>query len=374
MRGFRKHLLHSNTDLLPMVEVIPWNMVFNLRNTEETKILFLLYWYFFNTPDYPTHLIDEVKTLEKKYDVPEGICHEGSISKYLKKMEEYNLISRVDYDERSLIWIEDTRKSPTYYQALPFFYLDPFCITTPQSIGGNIEAHFQEYKKKIEKLQLISKNSYKFIFNPHKNNTVLPAQILVQELSKEPREVLKYALKFDDKIIHCLTLYTLIRDSYLELKEAVSIAREYLMICRDGSVSASTAPFKMSFKILDKEKIIEKIKKHDENSFFQRSSIHTYEQERYEECKKILQDCAESISNLKKVSQSSDSEQYIRDQCVQLITNYEKEILNYRNHLWKIIDEHLEHLVSNILNEIHPLYIDVELGYKKFNPHTLTFE
>ena len=357
-----------------MIEVIPWNMIFNLQNAEETKILFLLYWYFFNNPDYPAHVFDEMKTLEEKNEMPEMLCHEGAINKYLRKMEEYNLISRVDYGERALVWIEDTRKSPIYYQALPFFYIDPFCITTPHSVGKNIEAHFQEYKKKIEKLQLMYKNSYKFIFNPHQNNSILPAQILLQEFSKDPSEVLEYALQFNDKIIHCLTLYTLIRDSYLELKEAVSIAHEYLMLREDESISPDAASSKVLFKILGREKVLETIKKYDENSFLQRSNIHIYEQERYLECKKILQDCVESISNLKRVSQSSESEQYIRDQCLQLIANYEKEILNYRDHLWKIIDEHVEHLISNILNEINPLYIDVVLGYKKFNPRTFTFE
>ena len=59
-----------------MIEVIPWNMIFNLQNVEETKILFLLYWYFFNNPDYPAHVFDEVNTRKLMDFMFEGVIND----------------------------------------------------------------------------------------------------------------------------------------------------------------------------------------------------------------------------------------------------------------------------------------------------------
>lgn len=362
-----------------MFDVLPWNMIFNRKNTEETKILFLLYWYLFNHSDYPAHLLNEITLLENLCDLPEPLHQEGSITTYLHKMEEFNLISRVSYDERSQIFIPDTRKNPVYYQALPFFYLDPFCITTPHAVGGTIKDHVQEYSEKIKRLRLISKNKkqnnseYSFIFNPHKNNTLLPAHLLIQAFSKPPPEVITYALQFSDNIVHCLTLYTLIRDAYVELKALISLSHTHMLSLTDKA-SADTFTVNHSFTILDTDAINEKILTSTENTLFLRSHIQSYEKKRYEQCMTILKDCTESIQNLQNVSQSDDTEPFIKEHCSRLIASYQEEIQKYREHLWKIIEEHVEHLLSHLLNEIHPLYIDVELGYKKFNPHTLQFE
>jgi len=260
-----------------MVEFCPWNEVFGIYKRAENEAFVILYWYLFNKPDYQSNIVKEMKKLEESFkNLPKGILHNRNIGKYLHKMEEYNLIGRLNTD-----------KKPYYFQALSFFYVDPFCIKTPKSKEKDIKSHYKEYREYVDELWITKKKRghahiifgnnhlstvYLLLsFNHYRNNSVVPAQKIVQDYALEPSKFMRKILRGERDHI---ALYELIIRSFTEVdylfnptpryipmevsKDQIEIPEviEALKVCNDffKELENFKYPDFQSFEILDKEK------------------------------------------------------------------------------------------------------------------------
>jgi len=254
--GMGQNLFMTSIALSIMICVCPWSDIFS---RPKGKPYALLYWYLFNKSDYQSSIADKLRKLKKLEifeDVPSSITHERHIGSYLHEMEEYNLIGRINTD-----------KKPYYFQALSFFYLDPFCIKTPKAKEKDIEAHYVEYSNCVGELELSSLEILEYLplfaFNLNKkNNSVLPAQRIVQYYSSDP-------MKFMNKLLHRrmdhISLYELIKAS---LRDVSYLFHSYMMkehqedfyeMVEDfGFPQTEFYPYSFfdSFAVLDKEKAV----------------------------------------------------------------------------------------------------------------------
>lgn len=216
-----------------MVEVYTWDKAF----TGKTHIV--LYWYLFNRPDYQFHIAEEFANLRRNSDefkesIPVSLTYESNITNYLREMEQYNLVG-----------IRNVEGRKHYYQALSFFYLDSFCIRTPESKKKHINDHFEEYKGYLRKLgldfvklgnkieEITGENIFSYIFFRmglndrvettylpffcnRRDNSVIPAQRIFQEYSCDPKEFMR---RISHEKIDYIMLYELIRESFKQIHD-----------------------------------------------------------------------------------------------------------------------------------------------------------
>jgi hypothetical protein len=215
-----------------MEKICTWDQVFTTRN------FVILYWYLFNKPNYQSGIAEDMRNLKKSEEfekyIPSSLTYESNITNYLRKMEKHNLIGRIN-----------TEKKPYYFQALSFFYLDPFCIKTPNSRKKDIKTHFQEYSNHINELNfnrlgllqkigefigedIISQLGFRlnrkgnlllshlsFVSNG-KNNSIIPTQRIFQQYSCGPKEFMK---KLSNEKIDYILLYELINLSFKQIHD-----------------------------------------------------------------------------------------------------------------------------------------------------------
>jgi hypothetical protein len=202
-----------------MAEICTWDQVFTSKN------YVILYWYLFNKPSYQRMIAKDMEELKKSEEfkeyIPPTLIYENNITTYLRDMEESNLIAVRNIEGRK-----------HFYQALSFFYLDPFCIKTPESKKKFIKDHFKEYSEylinmNIEKSDQFDEraktimwrdiweswSSQAFKFN-RKNNSVIPAQKVFQEYSSEPKEFMKM---ISHSNVDYITLFELIEECFNEI-------------------------------------------------------------------------------------------------------------------------------------------------------------
>jgi hypothetical protein len=214
-----------------MVEVCTWDKAF----TSKTHIV--LYWYLFNRPDYQLHIAKEFADLRRNSDefkgsIPVSLTYESNITNYLREMEEYNLVG-----------IRSVEGRKHYYQALSFFYLDPFCIRTPKSKKKYINDHFEEYKECLRKLglnfvklgnkmeEITGEDIFSYIlfrmdlndkvettylpfFCNRRDSSVIPAQRIFQEYSCDLEEFMR---RISHGKIDYIMLYELVRESFKQI-------------------------------------------------------------------------------------------------------------------------------------------------------------
>lgn len=179
-----------------------WKQAF-VGEKGDIDMFFILYWYLFNKPDYQGGILKTMEKLKKSEvfkDLPKSLDRSQDIMKYIHKMEKNNLIGR---DEMLRMERNQRHKSIVYLQVLSFFYLDLFCIMTPNMKGRNIDAHYEEYEKNIKELGI-----------PYLANPIEPLQKILQEYSTEPDKFMK---KIVNRKWDHLTLYELIGHNFLNL-------------------------------------------------------------------------------------------------------------------------------------------------------------
>lgn len=195
-----------------MVEIYTWDEVFRRKKGSPNLIFLTLYWYLFNKIGCQTQIVEDMRKLKemKEFkDIPASVCEERNVTRYIRKMEEYNLIS-----------IREIKNRRFYYQALSFFYIDRFCIKLPKLRGrselGTFKEHYREYKKYVGKLKISLDSDEAFLsFNTQRDNSVVPAQELVATYSSEPREFMKHL--FLRRKRDYINLYFLILKTFEEL-------------------------------------------------------------------------------------------------------------------------------------------------------------
>ncbi|KYK35925.1 MAG: hypothetical protein AYK19_01590 [Theionarchaea archaeon DG-70-1] len=204
-----------------MVEICTWDEVFTKYTKKENISLVILYWYLFNKPDHQKNIATVMGNLREKDEfkeiIPSYLAYPNNIGSCLRKMEEHNLVG-----------IEKIKNRKRIYQALSFFYLDPFCLKTPESIKVDIRTHHEEYinyvkgfnKQKAgwidsEKSRFVGDTYWPFqAFSFRKDNSVIPAQKIFQYYSPEPEEFMKW-ISYEK--IDYVVLYELIRDCFSDI-------------------------------------------------------------------------------------------------------------------------------------------------------------
>lgn len=254
-----------------MIEVTPWDEVFTEYKGTKKGIFTILYWYLFNKPDYLTNIASEMKKMEKSgafENFPKVITHKNTIGKPLHEMEEYNLIGRCGPDDlRKYDLIEEkigkTRR--VYFQALSFFYIDFFCIKTPNSVKKQIEDHYEEYKGHIGDSK-IAKYPYRtvFSFDSPRNAPILPVQEIVQGCSSRPEKFMKVISRGERDHIR---LYELLIKTFEELESISKISSVVSFLnthLEDKNKSLYTQSlikeFERTFDILDGKKVLNRYK------------------------------------------------------------------------------------------------------------------
>lgn len=198
----RKVFIFVQISPLAMVNYCTWDRIFK-RKRGSIKMFVLLYWYLFNKVDYQAGILknfENLKQNEKKFEIlPKSLDRVQKTSDYIHRMEKSNLIGRDETYKKD----EKKHKNIQYLQALSFFYLDPFCIRTPNMKGENIEAHYREYEKNM-----------KILKRPCLSYPVEPMQKIFQEYSTEPEEFMNRILNMKWDYI---TLYELLQICYFNL-------------------------------------------------------------------------------------------------------------------------------------------------------------
>lgn len=185
-----------------MNSVCTWDEVFTRKKKKPNMIFLILYWYLFNRSDYESNIVTEMRRLKKLKefkDIPSSITEKSNITTYIGDMERYNLVG-----------IKKKEGKRKYYQALSFFYMDPFCVKTPELRGKTIEEHYEEYKKCIIELGLDKRPD----FDTSRNNAVIPAQEVVHDFSSD---VEKFMMLFFQKKGNIIIFYDLIREAFSDL-------------------------------------------------------------------------------------------------------------------------------------------------------------
>ena len=188
-----------------MNDICTWDEVFTRKKKDPNLTFLLLYWYLFNVSDFQGNIVEkmgDLKKLEEFNIIPNTLTEKSNITKYIGEMERYNLIG-----------IKKKEGKRKYYQALSFFYLDPFCIKTPNSRGKTIEEHYKEYRSRIIKFG-INRFSDELKFNINRNNAVIPAQEIIKDLSSDLNKLMKF---ITHRKSDYLTLYDLIVLTFRDL-------------------------------------------------------------------------------------------------------------------------------------------------------------
>lgn len=256
-----------------MTVCLPWNEVFKTYKKAGTKIKVLLYWSLFNKPNYQGGIADKMGKIQTA--LPSTVTDARAIGQALKEMEECNLISRINENEIGLFGIKDSRENIKYFQALSFFYLDPFCIKTPKSKGKVIEDHYEEYinyiKERIPAPLLNYRQIYSFpdssldseyfpmpffaFDSLNKNCSVIPAQRIVQYYSSTSEKFMKAIISHG---MNFLSLFELIKKSF---EEALRIVKFYSSDLNEQFKLIDEFQEPDSFLILSPEKVISDITK-----------------------------------------------------------------------------------------------------------------
>jgi hypothetical protein len=190
-----------------MKSVRTWDEVFTRRKKAPNLIFLILYWYLFNKPDFQSRITDNLRKLKDKDEfkiIPDSIITERNITAYIHEMEKYNLVG-----------IKESKGRRDYYQVLPFFYLDPFCIETPRLRASTIEEHYIEYESCMLQLGMDRCSDDRLEFNVNTRNTVIPAQDIIRELSSDLDRLLKHMFR---RKIDYLTLYDSIVLTFRDLR------------------------------------------------------------------------------------------------------------------------------------------------------------
>lgn len=171
-----------------MDDICTWDEVFTRKREAPNLIFLTLYWYLFNKPDYQSSIAKNLRKLKDERgfkDIPDSITKERNITTYIHEMEEYNLVG-----------IRETRGKRDYYQALSFFYLDPFCVKTPELRSKTIDQHYEEYKNRIKELGIAVHNKKSMYsvasFSISRSNAVIPAQEVIKDYSLNPEGFLAF--------------------------------------------------------------------------------------------------------------------------------------------------------------------------------------
>jgi hypothetical protein len=214
-----------------MVEVCTWDKAFT------SKAHIVLYWYLFNRPDYQLHIAEEFADLRRNSDefkesIPRSLTCQNNITRYLREMEECNLVG-----------IRNVEGRKHYYQALSFFYLDPFCIKTPRSKKKYVNDHFEEYSEYLRDLNIElpyplrgkartimrkeefwewSRLAFKYM---GKNNSIIPAQKIFQEYSQEPSEFMEM---ISYPHVDFISLYGLIEHCFKEIHDLLEFRSAWI--------------------------------------------------------------------------------------------------------------------------------------------------
>ncbi|MGD2248796.1 MAG: hypothetical protein PVF58_10365 [Candidatus Methanofastidiosia archaeon] len=312
-----------------MVEICPWNEVFTKYSESVNESLIILYWYLFNNPSYQRRIAEDMYELreseEFKEKIPSYIAYENNIGNCIQKMEEHNLIG-----------IERIENRKNIYQALSFFYLDPFCIKTPNSVKGDIESHYQEYKQNLlrdgTKIDSDWREYSEYIFNEQLNTSVMPAQKLIQQFSHSTKQFMKYLFSKNNRNYLCL--YELIRSTFFKFE---AFDREGWNMLHDCN-------------ILEIEEIIRKsgISEFHNQEFNETTDYMALERIWYE-------------AGLEYGPNKSPTEKELqKTRWLEICLN------NLINHVWEI-NENLELFII-------PIYRQLELNQLYFNGETLQFE
>ncbi len=254
-----------------MAEYCTWADVFSSKKGEN-EMFIILYWYLFNKPDCQVGILktmDKLQRLRHFKNLPESLISKDSrrqgINKYIQHMEEYNLIGRIDYNSRKLLGIEDTSKRRIYFQALQFFYFDPFCVKTPRSRGKDVLSHFKEYEeytknsrvsKAFESVLFWTRMDWFWTFKGLKHCLVNEIQRVVQVYAPKPETFMSRI--FPGKRDYLL-LYELILKSFLDVEKLRNIENETE---EEGvSVESEQEHFnsrlnEVNLEMLDKDKVL----------------------------------------------------------------------------------------------------------------------
>lgn len=295
-----------------MKSVCTWDEVFTRKKKTPNLIFLILYWYLFNKPDFQSGIAKSLGKLKNEDEfkiIPDSITTERNITAYIHEMEKYNLVG-----------IREVRGRRDYYQALPFFYLDSFCIETPKLRANTIEEHYAEYESRMLQLGIDCCSDDCMEFNVNTRNTVIPAQDIIKELSSDLDKLLKHI--FRRKIDH-LTLY----DSIVLTFRDLSLFFDFPSISR------------LDFEILDRKKS-EKMyssEDHDIVSLTEKFYLKSAE-----------------IEELKKLNQ--------RD--------WETQMVGYTD-AFSLLPTCL---ITHIENEIIPVYEKLQSGRISFDTETLKFK
>ena len=232
----------------------------------------ILYWYLFNKPDCQVGILktmDELQRSRHFKNLPKSLISKDSrrqgINKYIQQMEEYNLIGRIDSSSKKLLGIEDKNKKRIYFQALQFFYFDPFCLKTPRSRGKDVLSHFKEYEeytknprvlRAFESVLYWTRMDWFWTLTDLKHCLVNGIQRVVQVYAPKP-EIFMSRI-FPGKKDYLL-LYELILKSFLDVETLHNIENETE---EEGvSIENEQEYFSSRFKdvdleMLDKDKIL----------------------------------------------------------------------------------------------------------------------
>jgi len=294
-----------------MIEVTPWDKVFTEYKGTKKGIFTILYWYLFNKPDYLTNIASEMKKMEKSgafENFPKVITRKNTIGKSLHEMEEYNLIGRCGPDDlRKYDLIEEkigkTRR--VYFQTLSFFYIDLFCIKTPNSVKKQIEDHYEEYKGHIEDSK-IAKYPYRtvFSFDSPRNAPILPVQKIVQECSSRPEKFMKVISRGERNHIR---LYELLIKTFEELESISKISSIVSLLnthLEDKNKSLYTQSlikeFERTFDILDGKKVLNRYKLAKEGALHDATRILLIDPFEIKDTKKSVENLLELYRKVKR--------------------------------------------------------------------------
>jgi hypothetical protein len=275
-------------------------------------------------------------------------------------------------EETNLIGLRNVEGRKHFYQALSFFYLDPFCIKTPKSKKKSIKVHFREYIDNLRKLRLdnfklinkienitgedinsrilyriapdlksIDASYLPFIYNG-RDNSIIPAQKIFQGYSCDSNEFMKNVFY---KNIDYKMLYELIKESFRQIHD----------LCR---YRAAWIDYEMDYyELVENKEFKEAIVM--KNEFMAEKCFPALNMLDYGKIAKIL-----DISTLRLIDQYSVTDWFGRD-----ITRLLSKLLGERysrNNIqliekkcWKVLLDHMENVKKTIETQLR-LYQQIQ--------------
>lgn len=298
---------------------------------------------------------------EFKEYIPASLTRERTINKYVGEMEETNLIG-----------IRNIEGRKHFYQALSFFYLDPFCIKTPESKKKFIKDHFEEYIRNLKKLSLNhlkliykmeeitgedinSRILYRIAFDFQslectylpfirngRNNSVIPAQRIFQEYSCDSKEFMR---RIFYENVDYMMLYELIKESFRQIHDLCKYRAAWI----DYEID--------HYELIESERFEEAIDM--EHEFMAEKAFPALNMLDYNKTEKIL-----DVSTLRLINQYNVTDWFGRDITGLLLKlrderYYWEQIQLIEKKCWKVLSNHVNNAEQTIETQLR-LYQQIQ--------------